>query len=170
MICTSGWVFFPPLTQKTQSVSTVPLNGCSLQTESMGFVVESQKIKTKQEKNKRNTTHRVQHWPSALSPSLPSHPSLPSSLRLAVGRQTTAPASVSAVAGTTAGIVEQGESPPPTAPPYLSLSLGTIKRTLPPPPPHPGLFLISPSKSVLTKLPSPSFLFFAQRSSDALPR
>lgn len=98
-----------------------------------------------------------------LSPSLPPHPSLPSSLRLAVGRQTTAPASVSAVAGTTAGIVEQGESPPPSAPPCLSLSLGTIKRALPPPPPpsppHPSLFLISPSKSVLTKLLSPSLLF-----------
>lgn len=39
----------------------------------------------------------------------PPHLNLPSSLCVSVGRQTTAPASVSAVAGTPAGIVEQGK-------------------------------------------------------------
>lgn len=63
----------------------------------------------------------------------PPHPSLASSLHLAVGRQTTAPASVSAVAGTTAGIVEQGRTPPaPT--PHICHS-HSVRPSLYPPPP-----------------------------------
>lgn len=54
-----------------------------------------------------NMLKKTTTLPIACSP--PPHPALPSSLSVSVGRQTTAPASVSAVAGTTAGIVEQGK-------------------------------------------------------------
>lgn len=90
-----------------------------------------------------------------------------------VGRQTTAPASVSAVAGTTAGIVEQGKLPcyRPLCSALLSLnktknflhpwlSLNMIKWKSPPSrvaasdtPAAPQLVLISPPKSFLSFLP-----------------
>lgn len=99
-----------------------------------------------------------------------------------VGRQTTAPASVSAVAGTTAGIVEQGKLPcyHPLCSALLSLnkknflhpwlSLNMINWKSPPPsrvaashtPAAPRLVLISPPKSFLFPpllLPNASQMF-----------